>query len=635
MKIGCNYWASHAGTRMWELWDEEIVRNDLARLRGLGCELLRVFPNWRDFQPIELLAGYRGRVRAIRMHGEDLPDTPCGRAGVDETMIRRFRTFASIAEENHLQLIVGIVTGWMSGTLFLPPALEKLNALTDSFSIQWQVKFVRCFVRELKECAAIRCWELGNESNCMGVVTEPADAWNWTNAIASAIRMEDPARPIGSGMHSLTPGEGLPGDSAVWTIQTQGELCDLLTSHPYPHSPSKTPSRVDEHTSIRSVFQATVETLLYSDIGRRPGAVEEIGTFAPSYCAEKEKADFIRNAMFNAWAHGAEYFLWWCAFEQSHLPFPPYEWSAWERELGFFTADMREKPVAETFRQFRAYRDSLPIRELPPFRRDAICILPMEQDFDHVLSNAWSAFLLAKQSGFDIRFQYGRENPDNAPLYLLPGLRGASGLYRTQIHSLLEKVKNGATLYLSLDDGSLSPFTEVFGVESGGREARTAPARIRFQGKEYEIAAPFRLHLRTIHADVLAEEEDGNPVYTRTRFGKGEIYFLTLPMEYFLAGKPGAFHRETAAPWRNFYRAFSRTVLSKRLLRTDDPFLTLTEHPDPADSDRCWCVAVNNRPSPVHPEFRIHPDWRLESGLQEIAPFSGTLLLLTRKKQSE
>ena len=157
MKIGCNYWASHAGTRMWELWDEEIVRNDLARLRGLGCELLRVFPNWRDFQPIELLAGYRGRVRAIRMHGEDLPDTPCGRAGVDETMIRRFRTFASIAEENHLQLIVGIVTGWMSGTLFLPPALEKLNALTDSFSIQWQVKFVRCFVRELKECAAIRC----------------------------------------------------------------------------------------------------------------------------------------------------------------------------------------------------------------------------------------------------------------------------------------------------------------------------------------------------------------------------------------------------------------------------------------------------------------------------------------------
>ena len=87
----------------------------------------------------------------------------------------------------------------------------------------------------------------------------------------------------------------------------------------------------------------------------------------------------------------------------------------------------------------------------------------------------------------------------------------------------------------------------------------------------------------------------------------------------------------TAAPWRNFYRAFSRTVLSKRLLRTDDPFLTLTEHPDPADSGRCWSVAVNNRPSPVRPEFRMHPDWRLESGLQEIAPFSGTLLLLTRK----
>ena len=635
MKIGCNYWASHAGTRMWELWDEDVVRKDLKRLRELGCELLRVFPNWRDFQPIEQIAGFRGRVRAIAMHGLDLPDTPCGRAGVDEIMIRRFRTLAEIAEENHLELVVGIVTGWMSGTLFLPPALEKLNPLTDAYSIQWQVKFVRCFVRELKTCAAIRCWELGNESNCMGVVTEPADAWNWTNAIASAIRIEDPERPVGSGMHALTPGEGLPGDSAVWTIQTQGELCDLLTAHPYPHSPSKKPSRVDTHTSIRSVFQATVETLLYSDISRKPGAVEEIGTFSPSYCAEKEKAEFIRNAMFNAWAHGAEYFLWWCAFDQSNLPFPPYEWSAWERELGFFTADMREKPVAEVFRRFREFLDGLPSRKLPPFRRDAICLLPMEQDFDHILSNAWSAFVLAKQSGFDIRFQYGRENPQDAELYLLPGLRGASGLYRTQIHALLEKVKNGATLYLSLDDGSLSPFTEVFGVESGGREARTAPARVRFQNGLYEIQSPFRLILRTLNAEVLATEENGNPVFTRARFGKGEIYFLSLPLECSLAEKPGAFHLKTETPWRNFYRAFSQKILSKRLLRIDDPLLTLTEHPDPSDPDRCRCVAVNNSPTPVDPEFRIHPGWKIESGLQEIAPFSGILLTLSREKKSE
>ena len=228
------------------------------------------------------------------------------------------------------------------------------------------MKFVRRFVRELKDCKAIRYWELGNECNCMGPVNDPAEAWDWTNAIVSAVRVEDSSRPVASGMHGIMPGEDLPGAEHCWSIQTQGELCGLMTSHPYPHSPSKLAARVDPHNSIRAAFQATFETLYYSDLTGKPGAVEEIGTFAPSYCAEKEKAEFLRNAMFNAWAHNSEYFLWWCGFDQSNLAFPPYSWSAWERELGFFTPEFEEKPIAKTFRDFRAFLDALPSAKLPP-----------------------------------------------------------------------------------------------------------------------------------------------------------------------------------------------------------------------------------------------------------------------------
>ena len=45
MQIGCNYWASHAGTRMWELWDEKVVESDFRKLAAIGCRLIRVFPN--------------------------------------------------------------------------------------------------------------------------------------------------------------------------------------------------------------------------------------------------------------------------------------------------------------------------------------------------------------------------------------------------------------------------------------------------------------------------------------------------------------------------------------------------------------------------------------------------------------
>ena len=50
--IGVNYWDSKSGTDMWKNWDPAAVEEDLAALEAFGVRCLRVFPNWRDFQPI-------------------------------------------------------------------------------------------------------------------------------------------------------------------------------------------------------------------------------------------------------------------------------------------------------------------------------------------------------------------------------------------------------------------------------------------------------------------------------------------------------------------------------------------------------------------------------------------------------
>ena len=52
MALGANYWASHAATEMWRKWDAKAVEEDLRVLAANGFRLLRVFPNWADFQPI-------------------------------------------------------------------------------------------------------------------------------------------------------------------------------------------------------------------------------------------------------------------------------------------------------------------------------------------------------------------------------------------------------------------------------------------------------------------------------------------------------------------------------------------------------------------------------------------------------
>ena len=114
--LGANYWASHAATEMWRKWDVGVVDGDLRVLAENGLRILRVFPNWADFQPIHacFLSGDDfDKVYETRLFDaeEPLPDTPCGRAGVDERMVERFEEFCDLAEKHGIRLIVPLQIG--------------------------------------------------------------------------------------------------------------------------------------------------------------------------------------------------------------------------------------------------------------------------------------------------------------------------------------------------------------------------------------------------------------------------------------------------------------------------------------------------------------------------------------------
>ena len=68
-KLGCNYWASHAGIEMWKNWDAEQVEKDLAVLSANGVSTMRVFPLWRDFQPVMAVYAQMGDIKEYMMEG--------------------------------------------------------------------------------------------------------------------------------------------------------------------------------------------------------------------------------------------------------------------------------------------------------------------------------------------------------------------------------------------------------------------------------------------------------------------------------------------------------------------------------------------------------------------------------------
>jgi hypothetical protein len=631
--VGCNYWASHAGTRMWEDWRPETVESDLALLAREGMQTLRVFPLWPDFQPIRQLYGGQGERLEIR-HGEQpLPDTEAGRAGLSEEMLTRFDRFLDIAHSHSLSLIVGLLTGWMSGRLYVPPALETMNVLADALALRWELRLVRAFVRRFREHPAIVGWDLGNECNCMANVSRD-QAYAWTAAIANAIRVEDPNRPVVSGMHGLKP------DGGAWAIEDAAELTDLLCVHPYPQfTPHCDRDPVD---TIRPILHGTAEGRLYTDLGGKPCLCQEVGTLGPMFASDAVAAGFARAALFSQWAHDGHGFLWWCAHDQTRLEHAPYDWHGTERELGLVRADGIVRPVTREMGAFGRFLKSLPFEALPPFQADAVCLLTQDQDH---WAAAFGAFLFAKQAGIDIRFHMADRPLPEARLYLMPSTHGFSVMPRRHWHDLQARVAAGATLLVTFDDGGVSEFEEFFGVEIQTREERMpgASAVISGIGEAFQIPIPggHRLTLCPTRAEVLGREPDGNPVFTSVQRGRGRVLFLGLPIEVAAVRKPGSFHAPDAPPCWRIYRHAADVAGVWRAIRKREPSLGLTEHA--FDADRRLVVAVNLSPRPlrdqlvaagwtVGPVYRgdLHAD---NTGITiELAPHDAAVFELRRQR---
>lgn len=617
---GCNYWASHAGTAMWSEWRPEIIETDFAKLSKQGIKVLRVFPLWPDFQPITLLKGIFGYPMEYRLGEELRSDDAEGRAGVSKLAMQHFEELIALADKYDLKLVIGLITGWMSGRLFVPPALEGRNVLTDPTALQWEVRFVKYFVSRFKNHPSIIAWDLGNECNCMAEIPSEEAAWHWTSTITNAIKSEDRNRPILSGMHSLTP-EG------NWSIRGQAEITDVLTTHPYPYFvPHCDQDPID---TIRTGLHAVSETLFYRGIGGKPCFVEELGTLGPMFSSDEVGANFIRNNLFSLWAHDCRGLLWWCANEQSHLSQAPYDWNAIERELGLFRADGSPKPVLKEIGKFSDFLEKLPFATLPPRLVDGICILTKGQD---TWGAAYSAFVLAKQAGLDIEFQYSTEPIKDSRLYLLPSVNGDACISRHRMLELLDKVQNGAVLYLSANNVLLSSFSEFSGVKVVTRYRSTVEDAVTLTVGEatssMKLKGAYKCILEATHAEVIGTDQVGNPAFTCSQFGKGKVFFLNYPLETYLLTQPGVFHKKNADPYWILYRMLKDSITTDKLIIKDKPNVGITEHE--LNKKERIITLINYEPERMEVNLRIESGWVIRDVLYGKTEFITTGHEVTR-----
>ena len=580
---GVNYWASHAGIDMWREWDSDAVESDLIKLSSLGMDTLRVFPLWRDFQPITPLLGGAGILREVS-HGETFLDDGSeeAKAGVSPIMMEHFEEFCALAEKYNFKVIVGMITGWMSGRTYCPPAMTGKNLITDPFCVKWQVRFIKYFIKRFKNKNCIVAWELGNECNCLEVMGSAADeAYRWTQCMTDAMRSVDSTRPILSGMHTLAEVDG------AWTIVDQAELCDVLTTHPYPIFTRN--CELDPIVSPRCILHAPAETVLYADIGKRDCFVEEIGFLGPCMGGEEVIAQFVHANLFNAWAHNSIGFLWWLGFDCTHkkLGVAPYDWCEVERELGLMDVNGNLKKSALAYMDFTNFLKDFPYKQLPVRNKNAVCILNPDN-----WDGAFGSFLLAKRAGLELIYA-NKSKPiiEDSSLYILPGGNEWSFIRWHVYEQLLEKVRNGATLLITYDKQMISPFDKVVGCTSLCRR-KSKELNFEIDGEKLSMPRDFMFELEPTTAEVVLYDSEGFPLLTKNPYGKGNVLFFNAPLESFFATEP--FVPSETKGYEKIYLYAKNCAQIEECVEKKNPLTAITIHKID-DKKSLICIMNNTR----------------------------------------
>jgi hypothetical protein len=571
---------------MWSNWDRDTVEKELAALAANKVTVMRVFPLWSDFQPLtgDCFAG--GAYRSYRFRdNRPLPNS----AGVDDEMMKRFRIFCDIAEKNNIKLIVGVVTGWMSGRQFVPPVFEERNVLSDPEAVMWQTRFVKYFVKGLKDHPAIVAWDYGNECNCMGA-RGTAMFYNWMDHIGMAIRTSDPTRPIVSGMHGLSTHE-----RANAPIRLNGELSDVLCTHPYMfYVPG---CGKEAFNTMRIALHPTAESVLYRDLGGKPCFVEEIGNLGTSCVSDERTAAGMRTTMFSAWANDLKGCLWWCNSDQEGLEFPPYMLTPNERELGMLRQDLTAKPVMLEMKAFQEFRESLPFRKLPKASTDAVIVVPEKE-------SGWipgfGAYCLARQAGLNPMFA-GAENGElpDAPLYIVVSPGNEEGYSYLAQKRFFAKAREGATVLLIYSGSArYTHMREQAGVKidycclsSNERtfELKSAPGR---KMTAYDATTS---KLLAGDAEVIGKTADGEPVVFKFANGKGTVITCNAPIDRQAIARSDAFTGEKIHPYYLVLKEAAKIAGVKQVVEKGDcPYVGITEHP--AADGRTIVMAINFEP---------------------------------------
>lgn len=376
--VGVNYWPQRSGMAMWQQFDAGEIREDFARIAGLGLDTVRFFLRWDAFQP--------------------QPQT------IDPVMLDRLEEVVEIAAGAGLRTMPVLFCGHMSGANWLPSWTLDANGIRNMYAgrvLEAQLVFARAAGERLRGHPAVVAWDLANKfSNVQRPAqgklrtgsheTEPAaerEVAEWSRRLTSALE-ETSSLPATAGTHSydLTQDRNIRLGSlcapfAFASMQGSSVECAFARNRLDPEAVPFL-AMLAAAFSFKPVLMTgfgnpTCPDRKFSLLERLPAPDEppndEISPDDPVFASyaclnEDENAAYCTSVLERLHADGrlGAYWWRWADYPEESSAEAPFDRAPHERFYGIIRSDGTEKPVAAALAAFaREQREVVASDDMP------------------------------------------------------------------------------------------------------------------------------------------------------------------------------------------------------------------------------------------------------------------------------
>jgi endo-1,4-beta-mannosidase len=337
--FGVNYTPSKNWWFCWNEWDADPIKRDLDGIAGLGADHLRILLIWPYFQP--------NPAWASPLH------------------LERLDQLLTLMAERHLDAVVTVFTGQLSGWYFLPPFNKSGTAFyTDDGMWKAQEMFIRQLAGVMAAKENIIGFDVGNEINtCWSTKLAVGDLW-----MKKMFSLMEEVYPKGLHVNGV--------DEVPWfevnTFSPQALAArpmPVMHCYPYWSGALKYGGAMDP-PSTKLLAAMAMLIRAYARDARKPVWAEEFNTCIEAL-NEKQQAEWLEKAVMAAIDAGVSWFSYW----DSHEVDRKFEFNSLEYSLGLLTNDGRVKEQGKVFKQLaeayrgKAVRFPTPPLPLPPVHR--------------------------------------------------------------------------------------------------------------------------------------------------------------------------------------------------------------------------------------------------------------------------